>query len=264
VTPIILHPADLAVAALLLVADGLLSVALGLGVHRRLMIAGARMVVQLVLVGFILRLVFSLASPALTLVLVVVMALIATREIAARPKAKLSRWGNTAIAASAVAVSTALTAILALTTAIRPHPWWDPHYAIPLTGIILGSVLNSASLALDAVLRAAQQQRAAIEARLALGTPYNQAIRPIVQDAARIGLLPVVNQMSAAGIITLPGIMTGQILAGMDPMDAVKYQILLMFLLAGSSGLAAVLTAILAARRLTDGRDRLRLDQLRR
>ena len=261
-TPIVLQPADLAIAALLLVADAVLSLALGLGIHRRLAIAGVRMVVQLVLVGYLLRLVFSLASPALTLALIVVMALGATREIAARPKAKLTRWGNTVIAGTAVGVSTGLTAILALTTAIRPQPWWDPHYAIPLTGIILGSVLNSASLALDAVLRAVQLQRAAIEARLALGTPYSQAVRAIVQDAARIGLLPVVNQMSAAGIITLPGIMTGQILAGMDPLDAVKYQILLMFLLAGSSGLAAVLAALLAARRLTDGRDRLRLDHL--
>ncbi len=81
---------------------------------------------------------------------------------------------------------------------------------------------------------------------------------------ARTGLLPVVNQMSAAGVITPPGTMTGQILAGMDPLEAVRYQILPMFLLAGSSGLAAVLVAMRAARRLTDGRERLRLDRLRR
>ena len=70
------------------------------------------------------------------------------------------------------------------------------------------------------------------------------------------------NQMSAAGIVTLPGIMTGQILAGMDPMQAVKYQILLMFLLAGGSGLAAVAVAYLGARQLTDSRQRLRIDRL--
>jgi putative ABC transport system permease protein len=68
--------------------------------------------------------------------------------------------------------------------------------------------------------------------------------------------------MSAAGIITLPGIMTGQLLAGMDPMDAVKYQILLMFLLAGASGLAASGAALLAVRALSDGRQRLRVDRL--
>jgi putative ABC transport system permease protein len=75
-------------------------------------------------------------------------------------------------------------------------------------------------------------------------------------------MVPIINQMSAAGIVTLPGIMTGQILAGLEPIEAVKYQILLMFLLAGASGLAAVATAFLAARRLTDERQRLRLDRL--
>jgi putative ABC transport system permease protein len=263
-TPILLTPRDLAVAAILLVADGGLSMLLGLGLHRQLLIAGSRMVVQLVLVGYVLRFVFATGSPALTLLVVVLMALVATREIAARPKLRLGALGNYAIAGAAVSVSTGLTVALALTTAIRPSPWWDPHYAVPLAGIILGSVLNSASLALDGVLERAEMQRVAIEARLALGTPFREAIRPIVQAAARTGLLPVVNQMSAAGVITLPGIMTGQILAGMDPLEAVKYQILLMFLLAGSSGLAAVLTAMLAARRLTDGRERLRLDRLRR
>lgn len=262
-TPISLTPEDVALAALLLVTDGILSLLLGLGLHRQMLIAGVRMVVQLVLVGHVLRLVFAISNPAVTLLVVVIMALIATREIAARPKARLARYGNYAIAGAAVGVSTGLTALLALSTAIRPSPWWDPHYSIPLAGIILGSVLNSASLSLDSVLRSVVREKPAIEAQLALGTPFSQALRPIVQDGARVGLLPVINQMSAAGVITLPGIMTGQILAGLDPIEAVKYQILLMFLLAGSSGLAAVIVANLTSWRLTDARQRLRLDQFR-
>jgi len=261
-TPILLTPSDLALAALLLVADGVLSIILGLGLHKRLAVAGARMVVQLLLVGYVLRLVFASGHPAITLLLIMVMALVATREIGARPRARLARFGNYAIAGTAVAVSTGLTAVLALTTAIRPQPWWDPHYAIPLAGIILGSVLNAASLSLDSVLRGVMLERPGIEAQLALGVPYAHAMRPLMREAARVGLLPVVNQMTAAGVITLPGIMTGQILAGLDPVEAVKYQILLMFLLAGSSGLAAVLVAGLTVRRLTDPRQRLRLDRL--
>ena len=105
--------------------------------------------------------------------------------------------------------------------------------------------------------------RAAIEARLALGETFAAATRPLVKGAVRRGMVPILNQMSAAGLVTLPGIMTGQILAGMDPLDAVKYQILLMFLLAGASGLAAVTVALLTARRFTDERQRLRLDRLR-
>ncbi len=263
-TPILLSPADVAIAAALIVLDAGLSLALRLGLHRSLIWAALRMVVQLVVVGFVLRAVFAIASPWITLAVVLVMVAIAAREVAARPEQRLGRLGNYAVGGGAVLLATFLTAILALTTAIRPQPWYDPHYAIPLAGIVLGSVLNGASLALDSVLSGVVRERAAIEAQLALGAPFGQAIRPLVRLSVRRALLPLINQMSAAGIITLPGIMTGQILAGMDPLEAAKYQILLIFLLAGGSGLAAVAVALLAVRRLTDDRQRLRLDRLTR
>jgi putative ABC transport system permease protein len=257
-----LSAADLAIAAGLVVLDGVLSVALGLGLHRQLAVAAVRMVAQLLLIGVILREVFALASPPVTLLLVVLMVGVAAREVAARPEQRLTSYGNYTIGASAVAAATFLTSVLALTTALRPSPWYDPRYAIPLAGIVLGNVLNAASLALDALLGAVTRERAAIEAQLALGATIGTAMRPLVRGAVRRGLLPIINQMSAAGVVTLPGIMTGQILAGLDPMEAVKYQILLMFLLAGGSGLGAVAAVLLAARRLTDARHRLRLDRL--
>ncbi|MDB5445366.1 MAG: hypothetical protein JWQ97_683, partial [Phenylobacterium sp.] len=167
-----------------------------------------------------------------------------------------------ALSAAGVAISTVVTVGLALATAIRPHPWYDPRYAVTLVGIILGSVLNSGSLSLDSLLGTVTRERTSIEAQLALGTSFHQATAPLLRQAIRRGLLPMINQMSAAGVITLPGIMTGQILAGLDPLEAVKYQILLMFLLAGASGLSAALIAYAALRRLTDSRDRLRLDRL--
>jgi putative ABC transport system permease protein len=261
-TPILLTPGDLAVAALLILVDGALSVILGLRLHRQIAVASVRLVVQLLLVGYVLRAVFSLGSPVVTLLIVLLMTVVAAREVGARTERRLARFGNYAIAASVVTVATGVTAALALTTAIQPHPWWNPRYAIPLVGIILGSVLNAGSLSLDSMLEGASHDRTSIEAQLALGATYREALRPLIRSSARRGLVPIINQMSAAGIITLPGIMTGQILAGMDPVEAVKYQILLMFLLAGSSGLTSVGVAFLAAWRLTDGRQRLRLDRL--
>ena len=263
-TPIVPDALDLGVGAALIVAEAVLSLLLGLGIHRQMLVAAVRMVVQLLLVGVALRFIFALGSPWLTLLAVVVMASVAAREVAARPSARLRRFGNYGISAITVMAVTTLISALALTTAIRPDPWWTPQYAIPLTGIVLGSVLSASSLALDSVLQAVVQQRAAIEARLTLGEPFRVASQPLLRDAIRRGTLPIVNQMSAAGLVTLPGIMTGQILAGLDPVAAVKYQILLMFLLAGSSVAAAAGIAALAVSRLTDGRDRLRLDWLER
>jgi putative ABC transport system permease protein len=258
-----LTPLDIAISAVLIVVDAGLSVALGLRLHWQVGVAATRMVVQLLLIGLVLRVVFALHSPAVTLAVVVVMVLVASREVAARPEARLVRGGNLVVGGLAVAAATALTSVLALATAIRPQPWFDPRYAVPLAGIVLGNVLNAASVALDAMLGGVGRERAAIEARLALGETFAAATLPLVRTAIRRGLLPTINQMSAAGIVTLPGIMTGQILAGMDPMEAVKYQILLMFLLAGGSGLSSAMVALLARGRLTDRRQRLRLDRLR-
>src|SRR4029077_14477941 len=126
----------------------------------------------------------------------------------------------------------------------------------------LGSVLNSASLGLDGFLEGVVIRRPAIEAQLALGATIHEALGELLRSSIRRAMIPIVNQMSAAGIITLPGIMTGQLLAGMDPIEAAKYQILLLFLLSGAGGMAAAGAVYLAARSVTDERDRLRVDRL--
>jgi putative ABC transport system permease protein len=258
-----LSPLDLALAALLVALDAGVSIALRLQLHRQLLWAATRMVLQLIAVGFILRFIFALNNPLATLAIVVVMGAIAAREIAARPARKFKGLAGLEISGVTVALAAVVTAALALTTAIRPHPWYDPRYAVSLVGIILGSVLNSGSVTLDGVVGGVWRERTAIEAQLGLGVEFNVATRPLLREAMRRGLMPIINQMSAAGLITLPGIMTGQILAGMDPLEAVKYQILLMFLLAGASGVAALVIGQLALRRLSDSRQRLRLDHLK-
>ncbi len=260
---IALSATDLALAATLVALDAAVSVGLRLDLHRQLLWAAARMVVQLIAVGFLLRFIFALNSPWATLAIIVVMTAIAAREVASRPAHKFKGFAELAISGAAVALATLVTAGLALSTAIRPQPWYDPRYAVSLAGIILGSVLNAGSITLDGILGGVWRERGAIEARLGLGSEFKIATRPLLRESVRRGLMPIINQMSAAGLITLPGIMTGQILAGMDPVEAVKYQILLMFLLAGASGVAALTIAELTLRTLTDDRQRLRLDRLK-
>lgn len=245
--PIHLDATDLVLATVLVLLNALASLLLGLQLHRQVLWAAARMVVQLLLVGLVLRFVFAAASPGATLAIVLLMILAAAREVAVRPAHRLRGGGNFGIGAAAVGVSSVATVVLALMTAIRPQPWYDPRYAIPLMGIVLGSVLNSASLGLDGFFEAT----------------IHQAMAALIRASIRKGMIPIVNQMSAAGVITLPGIMTGQLLAGMDPVEAAKYQILLLFLLTGAGGMAAAGAVYLAARSLTDDRQRLRADRLR-
>jgi len=150
--PILLTPADISIAASLIILDAALSIWLKIRLHRQIAVAAARMVVQLVAIGYVLRFIFSLNNPAATLLLILIMVLVAAREVAARPERRFKGQSNLIIGFVSVGFATFVTAILALTTAIRPQPWFDPHYAIPLAGIILGNVLNSASLSLDSFL----------------------------------------------------------------------------------------------------------------
>ncbi|MFV3366993.1 ABC transporter permease [Pseudomonas sp. NY15435] len=261
-TPLQLSVPELALAALLIVAAAALSWALRLGLQRTLLISAARLVVQLVLVGFFLRQVFALSSPWLTALVIAVMLGAATFEVGSRQRRRLTGLWHLGIGGSAVGIATLGIALFALAGSLRPTPWYDARHAIPLVGIILGTAMNAASLALNQVFASVTRERAAIEARLALGADRHTALSGLIRRALYTGLIPTLNQMAAAGIITLPGIMTGQILAGMDPLDAARYQILLMFLLAGAGFIAALGAVYLSLWRLTDPRERLRLDRL--
>jgi putative ABC transport system permease protein len=261
-TYIALTPLDLVLASLLLVVDGAVSLWLRLGLERRLAIAAARMVVQLLLVGLVLKVLFATASPWLTAAAIVTMIGFAGYEVGRRVGHPLKHGETYTIGGASMAFAGITVTLLALTTQIRPEPWYDPRYAVPLLGMILGNTMTGISLSLDRLFAAALQDRLAIEARLCLGHTFAQAVEEHVRDAVRAGLIPTLNSMSAAGVVFLPGMMTGQILAGAPPVEAVKYQLLIMFLIAGATGLGVFLAVTLARRRLTDARHRLRLDRL--
>jgi putative ABC transport system permease protein len=160
-------------------------------------------------------------------------------------------------------MASGLVTVFALLTALRPNPWYDPRYAIPLLGMILGNCMTGIALGLDTLTTSLVSRRAGVEAQLMLGASRQVALAPVTRQALRSALMPVINSMSATGIVSLPGMMTGQILGGVPPAEAVKYQILVMFMIAGGTGLGAVTAVLGGAYRLTDGRHRLRLDRLR-
>ncbi|OIQ90900.1 putative iron export permease protein FetB [mine drainage metagenome] len=255
--------ADLALSALLVVADAGLSLAFHLGMHRRLLWSALRMMVQLSLMGLVLTTLFALVSPLLTGLATLGMVAFAGREVAARQDRRLTGWWSYGLGTSSMLLAAALVTVLALTTALRPTPWYDPRYALPLLGMILGNTMTGVSLGLNSLTTGLVQRRAAVEARLLLGHDRFSAVAPVVRQAMRQALLPIVNIMSATGVVSIPGMMTGQILGGVAPAEAVKYQIMILFLIAGGVGLGALAAVFGGAWRLTDARHRLRLDRQR-
>lgn len=261
-TYIPLSYADVAIASLLVLANGLVSMALDLGLERRLAVASVRMVVQLTLVGLVLTSLFALVSPLWTGLTALAMVLFAGREVMARQERRLAGWWAYGLGATTMLGAAGLVTVLALTTQIRPDPWYDPRYLIPLLGMILGNTMSGISLGLNTLTVAAARERPAIEARLALGGTRWQALGPAMRQSLRSGLMPIVNAMSATGLVSLPGMMTGQILGGVSPQEAVKYQLLIMFLIAGGTGFGVLAAVFGGVWRLTDERHRLRLDRL--
>ncbi|HVZ44059.1 MAG TPA: iron export ABC transporter permease subunit FetB [Ramlibacter sp.] len=253
--------ASLAIVGMLVLLNGALSLWLGLGIARSLVIAGARMVVQLLLVGLVLGTVFELGSPWLVAAVLGAMLASAAWETRSRQQLRFAgHWGYS-LGAGTIVIATVPVTGLAVAL-LHPDPWFAPQFSVPMFGIILGNAMSGISVSLDAFNTAIARERRSIEARLALGASRHEALAGIRRAALKSGIIPLVNQMSAAGIITLPGMMTGQILAGMPPSDAAKYQIFVLFLIAGATGLGATAAVLGASWRATDARHRLRLDRL--
>ena len=252
--------ADLGIAAVLVLLGATLSLMLQLGVARSLLVAGARMVVQLLLVGLVLKTVFAVRSPWWVALVLVAMLGAASYETLSRQQRRFIGWWGPGLGAGTTMVATVVVTAFGIAT-LQPTPWYAPELAIPLFGIVLGNAMSSVSISLNAFNTGLARERPAIEARLALGEPRYVALAPVQRSALRSGMIPVINQMSAAGVITLPGMMTGQILAGMPPLEAAKSQIFVLFLLSGAAALGAIGATLAAAWHATDERHRLRLDR---
>jgi len=259
---IALSPWDLALASTLVLLLGFISRHLQFGIEKRLLVSALRTTVQLTLIGFVLKVLFENATLLWVALLAALMLLIAGREVMARQERRFVGWWGYGVGTMSMFISSFAVTVLALNVLIQPDPWYLPQYAIPLLGMLLGNTMNGISLGLDRLTTSAWQQRQLIEARLMLGQSSTQAIGEIRRESMRVGLVPIVNAMAAAGVISLPGMMTGQILAGAPPLEAVKYQILIMFMIASGTGFGTLGAVWLGARRLFDERERLRLDRI--
>ncbi|WP_428267497.1 ABC transporter permease [Haliangium sp.] len=259
---IALGPGELALAAALVLVAGAVSLGLRLGLERKLAVAAVRTVVQLLLVGYVLTWVFSLDR--LWVVALVFAAMVVTAGRAAVTRSSRRYRGAATHALVALALSGLVTTVTVTGAVIGVDPWWRPQYAIPLLGMILGNSLTGISLCLDSLLAALDEGRDLVETELALGATRWEAVREPLAEAVRRGMIPILNAMTVVGLVSLPGMMTGQILAGADPLDAVKYQIVVMFMLAAASAMSAIVVALLVYRRMFNPRHQLERERIRR
>lgn len=263
VSTIDLSVTDLVIAGSLVLVNAGLSLALQLGLTRHMLVATARMVVQLWLVGLVLKALFAAVSLPLTALAATCMILFAGREIVARQERRMAGLWGYGLGTGCMLLASTLVTAFALQTQIRPDPWFDPRYSLPLLGMVLGNTMTGISLGLHNLTVGLSRERPGVEAQLMLGRNRWQATRGVAREALRSASMPILNTMAATGLVSLPGMMTGQILAGESPAIAVKYQMLILFLIFGGTMIGAVAAVLGGVARLTDERHRLRLDRLR-
>ncbi|GBF78889.1 ABC transporter permease [Aphanothece sacrum] len=210
-----------------------------LGLETQLVSATGRSLLQLLVVGYVISAIFALNHPIPVLGIIAIMLSIAAKVTENRITGKLK--GLFPLIWLSLFVSSGLTLSYTLILIIQPEIWYSPQYLIPLAGMILGNSMNSASLSGERLSSAISQNSLEVETYLCLGATPSQAIASYRKEAIRLSLIPTLNQMMVVGIVSLPGMFTGQVLAGSDPLNAASYQILILFMIAFTNIITAIL-----------------------
>jgi putative ABC transport system permease protein len=247
------------------IALGLVAIAISLATWQKLaisanlMIATLRSVVQLVVVGFLLDTVFEIKQPLVILFIILLMSLMAAREAKNRVREKVPyilpiMWVSVAIGTGAILFYTTFLVV-------QPESWYAPQYLIPLAGMILGNSMNGAAIAAERFTQDLVKRSREIETYLCLGATPTQAIANYQSDAIRAAMIPTINVMMVAGVVSLPGMMTGQILGGVSPLLAVRYQLVILFAITTANLITALILTNLVLRQFFTPAQQLKLPQ---
>jgi len=239
-------PAQLAVCSLFVLLAAVGSLVFRLRLEKDLLWGSVRTFAQLFLVGYVLQFVFRLNNPWMILGLYLWMVFWAAYTIRGRVQEKtiaIFRPTFVAMVVSYMAVAIFVTAAI-----VQVKPWYTPQYFIPLGGMIVGNSMNAIAIALERMFSDLRKQREHIEVAFCLGATYQEATSAVLRDSIKAGMIPSINALMTVGLVSLPGMMTGQILAGADPTTAIRYQILVMLMLVASTAIGSVIVVLIVRR----------------
>lgn len=230
----------LLVALLMVCAAAGLAASMRLKVSSSLLISALRSLLQLLAMGFVLEWVIRQNSWIIVICLVALMILAAVQITLSRatgiPK------GLALPVLETLAITTILMVALVSGAIIRPKPWYAPQVVIPITGMMLGNIVGATAVGLTRFYESMRSRRDEIESMLALGATPWEASRPSVLSSVRLGLTPTIATLASSGIVMIPGMMAGQVIAGLNPLNAAIYQFVI---LAAMTSLTLVSTALI-------------------
>ncbi|MDP3331943.1 MAG: iron export ABC transporter permease subunit FetB [Methylococcaceae bacterium] len=235
---------------------------IGLRLSRDIGISILRMTIQLALVGIYLKTLFDLNNPWLNGLWILVMLIVADLSILRRAglKARYFALATFTAIASSILFSTAYLVILV----IQPTHYYDARYIVPLAGMILGNCLQGNVIALERFYSAVRKNENEYATFLMLGATRWEAVRPYFREAIKAAINPTIAGMATMGLVSLPGMMTGQILGGSEPGLAVKYQIAIMICIFTSTTIAGIINLKLSVAIAFNAYDVLRDDVIKK
>ncbi|MCK5880051.1 MAG: iron export ABC transporter permease subunit FetB [Holophagae bacterium] len=217
------------------------------GTEKDLIVGGIRAMIQLIAVGYVLHIVFALNTLWSQLLLLLLMTIIAAWTARGRAKEVAGVFWLSFVGISAGTVVS--IGVLLATGVIQPVP----KFLIPLGGMVIGNTMTATALVLDRFYYEIDGNRRKVEFALSLGFPLAEASRDYMKRAVRASMTPIINTLKIVGIVQLPGAMTGMLMAGATPIEAAKYQLIIMYMIASAISVAAVTTIILARKRFFNG-----------
>lgn len=242
---------QLALSVVLVLITGLISGALKLGLLKPLIWGTIRTFVQLALIGYVLTYLFNINNLALIVLIVTLMCVVASRTAVNRTP----NVGQFPVILSFISlwVSTFIVGSIVVVLIISPEPWYSARIVIPIFGMILGNSMNGIALSLDRLFSEVKSSILEVEALLSFGATPWEAVRDCVKEALRAGMTPTINSLMVVGLVSLPGMMTGQILGGADPQLAVRYQIVVMLMIAAAVAIGCLLMVLMSYKKIFTG-----------
>ncbi|MCL6632817.1 MAG: iron export ABC transporter permease subunit FetB [Alicyclobacillus herbarius] len=215
-----------------------------LGLERDMVVATVRATIQLLIIGYILKFVFHVDNIALTAAMVTLMTCVAADNAGRRGRGLAGRFWRPF---AAIAATEVLTQGFLLVAHVIPP---KPSYIIPISGMIIGNSMVASGLFLNRLRDEAKSRRPEVLALLALGANPKQASRRVLKAATKASMIPTIDSAKTMGLVQLPGMMTGQIIAGADPIQAVRYQLLIVFAIIASAAITSIVLGFLTYSRL--------------
>lgn len=224
-----------------------------LGLEKEIVISMVRAIIQLIIVGYILDVIFGLKNPICTLILILIMIVNAAVNTKKRGKG-IDNVFTISFVSILIGASVTIS-VLVISGVIK----FNPNEVIPIAGMIISNSMIAIGLSYRNLNSSFKNKREEVEVKLSLGADVKEASKGILRDSVKVAIIPTIDSAKTLGIVSLPGMMTGLILAGVAPLMAIKFQIMVTFMLLSASSIATIIATYLCYKDFFNERKQLKI-----